>query len=66
MDVNLVMEERAILEKYKILCDMAMLEMRQRAEEEWVIMEDRCSIMFHQILKAKINRSAISKVIDKE
>lgn len=50
-------ENQLILE-YKLLRDMEDLEMRQRAEEDWLIFRDRCS-------KAK-NKSAISEINDTE
>lgn len=41
---------------------MEEVEMRQKAEKEWVIFGDRCSKKFHMLMKAKNNRNAICQL----
>lgn len=50
--------------EFKRLCDMEVMEMRQRAEEEWIIFGDKYSKVFHRILKAKKNKSTICDIED--
>lgn len=45
---------------------METMDMYKKAEEELTIFRDRCSKFFHSFLKAKRNRTAVSKIKDRE
>lgn len=52
-NADLLNKERDSLRKYKNLLDMEELEMRQKAEEDWLVFRDRFSKNFHNIMKGK-------------
>lgn len=61
---RLVEREKRVMGEFKKLCEREVLEMQQRVEEEWTIFRDKCSKVFHKLLKAKKNKLAICEVED--
>lgn len=56
----------ALLDEYKNIRQMEATEMQQKAEDEWIFFGDRCSKVFHKLLKAKRNKATVCEVKDKE
>lgn len=50
---DLAYKEREALAEYQNLWDMEILDMRQKAEEEWLLFGDRGLKIFHKIMKGK-------------
>lgn len=61
---ELLTGEKELLFDYQLLCDMEIFEMKQKAEEEWLLFGDKCSKYFHKFLKAKRNHTVISQGTD--
>lgn len=55
-------QEALALQEYNKLYEMEIMEMKKRVEEEWIIYGDRCSKVFHKILKSKKNCLIICQI----
>lgn len=54
-NTSLLEEEAALLKEYKWACYVETVDMKQKAEDDWLLLGDRCSKYFHELMKAKHN-----------
>lgn len=40
--------------------------MKKKAEEDWILLRNRCSKYFHKLMKAKCNLAGILEVVDEQ